>query len=63
VKKPAKPARSVQKPEKSSIAFSIRLSAEGRAALIEAGKAEERSAAWIAQRAVTQWLKTNGFLK
>jgi len=43
--------------------FSIRLSPRARAALIKAGEAEERAAAWIAQRAVLAWLKENGFLK
>jgi predicted transcriptional regulator len=57
MKKPA------AKPATKSIAFSIRLSPEARKALIKAGEAEERSAAWIAQRAVVQWLKEKGFLK
>jgi hypothetical protein len=56
MKKPVKPAP-------KSIAFSIRLTPEARAALIKAGAAEERPAAWIAQKAVTLWLKEKGFLK
>jgi hypothetical protein len=57
MKKPTKPA--VPK----SISFSIRLAPVARAALIKAGEAEERPAAWIAQRAVMTWLKEKGFLK
>lgn len=51
------------KPAPKSVAFSIRLSTEARAALQKAGKTEERSAAWVAQRAVMQWLKAEGYLK
>jgi hypothetical protein len=58
MKKSAKPS-SVPK----TTAFSIRLTPRARAALIKAGEAEERAAAWIAQRAVLAWLKENGFLK
>jgi hypothetical protein len=61
MKKPA--AKLATKPAPKSIAFSIRLSPEARKALIKAGEAEERPAAWIAQRAVMQWLTLNGFLK
>jgi hypothetical protein len=46
-----------------STPFSIRLTPRARAALIKAGEAEERAAAWIAQRAVLDWLKANGYLK
>jgi hypothetical protein len=53
----------VAKPVPKSIPFSIRLAPAARAALIKAGETEERPAAWIAQRAVMQWLKANGFLK
>jgi hypothetical protein len=60
MKKPTKPAKP---PVPKTISFSIRLSPTGRAALIKAGEAEERPAAWIAQRAVVAWLKEKGFLK
>ena len=53
----------VAKPAVKSIAFSIRLTPEARRALLRAGEAEERPAAWLAQRAVMQWLKEKGFLK
>jgi predicted transcriptional regulator len=42
-----------------SVSFSIRLPAAAREALIEAAKAEQRSAAWIAQRAVLAWLEAH----
>lgn len=48
---------------KKTVPFSIRLTPRARAALIKAGDAEDRAAAWIAQRAVLDWLKENGFLK
>jgi hypothetical protein len=57
MKKSAKPAAP------KTISFSIRLTPTARAALIKAGEAEERPAAWIAQRAVVGWLKEKGFLK
>jgi len=49
------------KPE--TIPFAVRLPREAREALIKAGESEERPAAWIAQRAIIAWLKTNGWLE
>jgi hypothetical protein len=57
MKSPKKPAVA------KTTAFSIRLTPRARAALIKAGEAEERAAAWIAQRAVLAWLKEKGYLK
>jgi hypothetical protein len=43
--------------------FSIRLSADERKALEKAGAAEDRPLAYVARRAIRDWLKENGFLK
>ena len=44
-------------------AFSIRMDQTLRAALDKAAKAEDRSAAYIAVRVLSEWLKEKGFLK
>jgi len=43
--------------------FSIRLSSEVRAALSKAGEAEDRPAAYVALRYITEGLRSAGFLK
>jgi len=53
------PAKSL----KEKTPFSIRLDKAARDALAKAAKREDRYSAYIAQRAVLEWLKTNGFLK
>lgn len=53
--KPKKPAAKTH--------FSMRLAPELRLALIKAGEAEERPAAWIATKAIEAWLREKGFLK
>jgi hypothetical protein len=56
--------RAPGRPHKTiTIPFAVRLVPEAREALIKAGEAEERPAAWIAQRAIVLWLKDNGWLK
>jgi predicted transcriptional regulator len=47
----------------TSSMFSIRLSSAERKALEKAGAAEDRPLAYIARRAILDWLKENGFLK
>jgi predicted transcriptional regulator len=43
--------------------FSLRLSADERRALEKAAKVEDRPAAYIARRAILDWLKEKGFMK
>lgn len=43
--------------------FGVRLSAVERKALDKAATAEDRAAAYVARRAILDWLKANGFLK
>jgi predicted transcriptional regulator len=43
--------------------FGIRLSADERKALDKAATAEDRPAAYVARRAILDWLKANGYLK
>jgi hypothetical protein len=56
MKKPA-PAKKLKEP------FSVRLDADERKALEAAGAAEDRPAAYVARRVLTDWLKAKGFLK
>jgi hypothetical protein len=51
------------RPKTVTIPFAVRLKPDAHTALIEAGAAEERPAAWVAQRAIIQWLKESGWLK
>jgi predicted transcriptional regulator len=46
-----------------SLMLSIRLSAEERKTLEKAAAAEDRPLAYVARRAILEWLKTKGFLK
>ena len=43
--------------------FSIRLSVEERKALEKAAKEEDRPMAYVARRAILDWLKEKGYLK
>lgn len=43
--------------------FSLGLDPAERKALDKAAEAEDRSAAYVARRAITEWLKEKGFLK
>jgi predicted DNA-binding protein len=43
--------------------LSVRLEEEVHEALAAAGKAEDRSSAYVARRAILEWLKKKGFLK
>ena len=43
--------------------FGIRLSADERKALDKAAAAEDRPSAYVARRAILDWLKSKGFLK
>ena len=43
--------------------FSMQLDPKEREALHKAAKAEDRSAAYVARRALVEWLKANGWLK
>jgi hypothetical protein len=47
----------------TTVPFSVRLKVEDREALIKAGAAEDRPAAWIAQRAIVAWLKAEGWIR
>jgi hypothetical protein len=49
------------KPEPKTM-FGIRLATEEREALDKAAAAEDRPAAYVARRAILEWLKSNGFL-
>jgi predicted transcriptional regulator len=44
-------------------AFGVRLSADERKALDKAAAAEDRPAAYVARRAILDWLKEKGFMK
>jgi len=51
-------------PKKATKApFNVRLDLDERAALEAAGAAEDRPAAYVARRAILEWLKEKGFLK
>jgi len=50
-------------PVKIKEPFSVRLDDNERKALAAAGKAEDRSAAYVARRVLTDWLRAKGFLK
>jgi len=50
-------------PAKTKEPFSVRLDEDERKALEAAGAKEERPAAWIARRVLTDWLREKGFLK
>lgn len=43
--------------------FSIRLSADERKVLEKAATAEDRPLAYVARRAIMEWLKEKGFMK
>ena len=43
--------------------FGVRLSEDERKALDNAAEAEDRPAAYVARRAILEWLKKKGFLK
>jgi predicted transcriptional regulator len=43
--------------------FNVRLSSDEKTALEAAGAAEDRPAAYVARRAIVEWLKEKGFLK
>ena len=43
--------------------FSMGLERKEREALEKAAKAEDRPAAYVARRALVEWLKANGWLK
>jgi predicted transcriptional regulator len=43
--------------------FGIRLSADERKALDSAASAEDRPAAYVARRAILEWLREKGFMK
>jgi predicted transcriptional regulator len=59
-----KPTKASTKPVKEARGmFGIRLSADERAALDAAAAAEDRPAAYVARRAIMEWLERNGFLK
>jgi predicted transcriptional regulator len=53
------------KPKKAAAKthFSMRLAPDLRLALVKAGEAEERPAAWIATKAIEAWLREKGYLK
>ncbi|MGB8898241.1 MAG: hypothetical protein WCC90_02825 [Methylocella sp.] len=58
MKKTAKPPPTRVKP-----LFSMQLDLNEREALDKAAKAEDRPAAYVARRALVEWLKANGWLK
>ena len=43
--------------------FSLRLSPDERKALDKAAAAEDRPSAYVARRAILEWLKEKGFMK
>jgi len=43
--------------------FSVRLSAEERKSLEKAAAAEDRPMAYVARRAIFEWLRKGGFMK
>jgi predicted transcriptional regulator len=61
MKKTVKPQ--IKTPRRGKALFSIGLDPQERAALDKAAGAEDRSSAYVARRAVLDWLKANGFLK
>jgi hypothetical protein len=61
MKKPVK--RSTVTKTQPKAMFGVRLAAEEREALDKAAAAEDRSAAYIARRAILDWLKAQGYLK
>jgi predicted transcriptional regulator len=58
-----KKAQPAPKPARAKPLFSLGLDPDERKALAKAAAAEDRSAAYVARRAITEWLKENGFLK
>jgi hypothetical protein len=59
-----KKAQPVPKPlPRAKPLFSLGLDPAERKALDKAAEAEDRSAAYVARRAITEWLKEKGFLK
>lgn len=57
-----KKAMPATKPQSKPV-FGVRLSADERKALNKAAAAEDRPAAYVARRAILDWLKAKGFLK
>lgn len=54
--------REAAKPQPKTM-FGIRLATEEREALDKAAAAEDRPAAYVARRAILDWLKERGYLK
>jgi len=62
MKKPAKRPIEIKTPQTKPM-FGIRLATEERRALEKAAKEEDRPMAYVARRAILDWLKEKGFLK